>query len=85
MPLFVEINLGVLNLKKSIINTLLFLVILTMLSVFVSAEGWWNNDWSYRNELIINADKIDADIVDFPVLVYLSDANVDFNNINIAV
>ncbi|MBT3866272.1 DUF2341 domain-containing protein [Candidatus Woesearchaeota archaeon] len=69
--------------KKSIINTLLFLVILTMLSVFVSAEGWWNNDWSYRNELTINADKIDADIVDFPVLVYLSDANVDFNNINI--
>ena len=55
-----------------------------MLSVSVSAEDWWDSDWKYRNEITIAADKVDGDLVDFPVLVYLEDGvNVDFNNINI--
>ncbi len=70
--------------KKIIINSLIIIVILTTLSVFVSAESWWNNDWDYRNEITISANKISEDLVDFPVLVYLeSGLNADFDNIEI--
>ena len=70
--------------KKSIIKAILFLVILSTLSVFVSAEGWWNGDWDYRNEITITADKVNEDLVDFPVLVHLEDGiNIDFNYVNV--
>ena len=70
--------------KKIIINSLMIIIVLTTLSVFVSAESWWNNDWDYRNEITISANKISEDLVDFPVLVYLeSGLNADFDNIEI--
>ena len=68
--------------KKIIINSLMIIIILTTLSAFASAESWWNNDWDYRNEITISANKISEDLTDFPVLVYLeSGMNADFNNI----
>jgi hypothetical protein len=47
-----------------------------------SADGgvgdWWNPAWSYRKPLLVNPDKIDADLADFPVLVQLD--SLDLGN-----
>jgi hypothetical protein len=34
--------------------------------------GWWNTNWLYRKEIIINHDKISEDLTNFPVLIYNS-------------
>jgi len=38
--------------------------------------NWWNTDWQYRKQLIINHTKVASDLVDFPVLVNLTDADL---------
>ncbi len=38
---------------------------------------WWNDDWAYRKEIIVNYAKIVEDLSNFPVLINLdSDANL---------
>jgi len=35
-------------------------------------DPWWNPDWIYRKEIIINHSKVDEDLSNFPVLVSIS-------------
>ena len=37
---------------------------------------WWNPDWVYRKRLVIDSAKVDADLSNFPVLVDITDADV---------
>jgi len=32
-------------------------------------QSWWNNDWQYRKEIIIDHEQVDADLNNFPVLI----------------
>lgn len=65
----------------------LFILIILTLSLFgsspksVNAVTWWNNDWSYKMKLTINATKVNADLTDFPVLVYLNSSRIDWNHV----
>jgi len=42
---------------------------------------WWSSDFSFRNVYSINSSLIDADLVNFPVLVYLNSSVVEWINI----
>ena len=33
---------------------------------------WWNTDWQYRKEIMINNEKVDEDLSNFPVLIIRS-------------
>jgi hypothetical protein len=37
-----------------------------------SSNAWWNLDWMYRKEIIINHSLVDADFTNFPVLINLA-------------
>lgn len=43
---------------------------------------WWNLAWSYRLAFTVNKDLVDADLTDFPMLVYLNGTNIDWGDIN---
>lgn len=57
-------------------------IVLVLTSVFVytynlritHAENndWWNANWKYRRQVTLTSAEIDADLVDFPILVHLS-------------
>ena len=38
--------------------------------------AWWNDNWSYRKAIVINHNYVEADLVNFPVLISLTDANL---------
>jgi hypothetical protein len=43
--------------------------------IFTTETGqssWWNPEWIYRKEIIINHLKVDSDLVNFPVLINLT-------------
>ncbi|EMR74688.1 protein of unknown function (DUF2341) [Thermoplasmatales archaeon SCGC AB-540-F20] len=42
-----------------------------------NGDPWWDTDWSYRKEITINHSKVDADFINFPVLIsFASDQNL---------
>jgi len=44
---------------------------------------WWNTEWGFRKEIIINHSKIDSNLTNFPVLIYLpSDPDIAGNTQN---
>ena len=46
----------------------------------VEANHWYNEDWTYRVKVTIDADEVDADLTDFPVYVDLSTLPSGFHN-----
>jgi hypothetical protein len=38
--------------------------------------GWYNDNWSYRKQIVINSDYVTGDLTDFPVLISFTDAQV---------
>jgi len=38
--------------------------------------GWWDNNWQFRKQITIDHSKVAANLVDFPVLIDLSDADL---------
>jgi len=38
--------------------------------------GWWNDNWSYRKQIVINSDYVTGNLTDFPVLVSLTDTSL---------
>lgn len=65
----------------------LFVLIVLTLSLFgscpkpVNAVTWWDTDWNYKMKLMIDQTKIDADLTDFPVLVYLNSSRIDWTHV----
>jgi len=58
-----------------------FLVALLLIPLFspvVHAVTWWDAGWMYKAKLTIDETKVDADLTDFPVLVYLNSARIDW-------
>ena len=44
---------------------------------FRTTDTWWNTDWAYRKQIIIDHTKVAANLVNFPVLINLpSDGNL---------
>jgi hypothetical protein len=37
---------------------------------------WWNTNWLYRKEIIIDHNKVDSDLVNFPLLINIFDSDV---------
>jgi hypothetical protein len=63
--------------------TLVYLISILMLGTVVPiahsdpSDPWYNNDWIYRKEIIIDHTKVDTDLANFPVLIALStDSNL---------
>ena len=40
------------------------------------SAGWWNDNWSYRKQIVINSDYVTGDLTDFPVLISFTDTSV---------
>ena len=64
---------------------LLLLVALLVPNIVVSVEAhnpvWWNFDWNQRLEYTVNSTLIAADLVDFPVLVYVDSDLVNWGDV----
>jgi len=56
--------------------------LLLLLCTAVRSYAWWNEDWAFRKEVIVNTSASGADVkdalADFPVLVRLHTANFSF-------
>jgi uncharacterized protein (TIGR02145 family) len=61
----------------SIITIALITVgILLWYNTDVVEATWWNDNWSYRKAIVINHNYVEADLVNFPVLISLTNANL---------
>ena len=79
------INMNYIN-KKRIITLLTSVIVITGIAASVLlmrdkdaptvAAGWWNDNWSYRTQIVINSDYVTGDLTDFPVLISFTDENV---------
>jgi len=38
--------------------------------------SWWNTNWSYRKEITIDCNKVDEDLVNFPMLINFTDTDL---------
>ena len=45
----------------------------------ISNSSWWDAAWDYRNVLSFDAREIDEDLIDFPVGVFLTSDNFEFD------
>ncbi len=43
---------------------------------------WWNSNWQYRKKLTFDNSGQSEDLDNFPVLVYLTDSNIDWTHVN---
>jgi len=64
----------------------LTIIALLLISVFIAAfnvqpvggqENWWNLSWQYRKMITINHNKVAANLTDFPVLINITDSDLD--------
>ncbi len=67
--------------KKLSLLTVLFLAVLALLvsSSVVHAQSWYDLDWEYRKAIIIDADKVAGNLTDFPLLVNITDSDLQAN------
>jgi len=64
--------------KKSHLAAITFSMVLALLVSFsvTNAQDWYDVNWQYRKALIIDADQVAANLTDFPLLVDLTDADL---------
>ena len=60
----------------TIIPFVLLLSLVLPLSV-THAQGWYNTDWQFRKEITIDHNKVGDDLTNFPVLIAITDADLD--------
>lgn len=51
-------------------------------NVKAAGENWWNSNWDYRMLVTINQTFIDADLINFPVLVNITDNTTMYEKVN---
>jgi hypothetical protein len=71
---------------KRKLNTVLFTILLITssivipLSLLIQPAGsqlpWWNENWNFREQIIIDHTKVKADLVNFPVLIDITDPDL---------
>ena len=49
---------------------------LAFTNFYSQASAWWNDDWLYRKQLTINSSEVTADLVNFPILVSITDGDL---------
>jgi len=61
-----------------VVGTLLISVFVSVLEIQpVAGQGsWWNHDWSYRKLITINHTKVATDLLNFAVLIDVTDADL---------
>ena len=57
--------------------TILILLTLLLSSSVTYAQGWFDTDWPYRKPITIDADQVDVNFTNFPVLIDIADADLD--------
>ena len=86
------------KIKKIIKNSIIFLLIITLISSNVISNSpieektniinysknslndpWWNTNWKNRIEIIIDSNKIEEKLNNFPILIKLDSNNFNFN------
>ena len=40
---------------------------------------WWNPDWEYRKEIVVNHSMVEANLINFPILINITDLNLSLN------
>ena len=58
-----------------------FLAALLMLPILAQAN--WNEDWTARTKIVINAPTVSSAVAQFPVVVRLHSGNFDFTSANL--
>lgn len=43
--------------------------------------AWWDNNWDYCRKITINSDKVDEELTNFTVLVYLDSSRINWTNV----
>jgi hypothetical protein len=64
-----------------VLSLLAPLTLLLVSSTVPTAEaspgpGWWNSNWIYRKEIVIDHTKVDGNLDNFPVLISITDADL---------
>ena len=63
----------------AIFVTIALIVVLGSIFIFKDNKveaAWWNDSWNYRKAITINSDQVAGDLVDFPMLVSLTDTSL---------
>jgi hypothetical protein len=63
--------------RKATPITILILLTLLVTSSVTYAQGWFDTNWPYRKTITIDADQVDLNLTNFPVLVDITDADLD--------
>lgn len=58
------------------INRWIVVLLAVLALTGIASAGWWNPDWQYRNEIIIN--NPGTELTDYQVLILLNSSNFDF-------
>jgi len=48
---------------------------------FYALDPWWDDSFIYSTRITIDSTKIDSDLTDFPVLVYLNSPRIDWSHV----
>ncbi|MCK5301369.1 MAG: DUF2341 domain-containing protein, partial [Thermoplasmatales archaeon] len=68
------------NFKRVIIFSIMVAVCMMVLSllpmVSASSDAWWDTNWQYRKEIIIDNSMVAVDLTDFPVLINSIDTDL---------
>ena len=72
------------NIMYKKIKITMVLSILLLSSLFIPsilATAWWDKNWSYKIKITVDETKVDADLTDFPVMVYLNSSRIDWSHV----
>jgi len=69
---------GLTNIRIKLVMCMLLLASLLVMNIAsVSAvDSWYDSDWTYRKSITIPNSNVDADLVDFPLLVDILDSDL---------
>jgi len=72
------------NIMYRKIKITMVLSMLLLSSLFIPpilATAWWDKNWSYKIKITVDETKVDADLTDFPVMVYLNSSRIDWSHV----
>lgn len=62
--------------RKTVIVLLFFIGVLCLVIAMGSVSAWYDTDWSYRKSITIDHNMVDSDLVNFPVLINITDSDL---------
>jgi len=69
--------------KKLLSTVVILLVVCSMFMIVIRTPDvkatWWNSDWGYKKEIIINHNQIDSTLTNFPICINITDTGLRDN------